>query len=768
MEKAELRRRQIATLRPDRLLLVVVVLLGLSSWARCDTTAAATAEARSADQPQNISFRNDVLPVFAKLGCNTGSCHGALAGRGGFKLSLRGYDPLNDYQAVAIEARGRRAEPSDPGRSLILAKPSGAIPHKGGLRFEVGSPGYETIANWIAQGVLPPSTEDARVDRVEVSPDRNMLAVDAQFPVTVKAYYSNGEVRDVTPWAIFESTDLSVATVDESGQISIVGPGKGAISAWYASEIAIARVVVPFENRVPEETFASQTRVNFIDELVLEELQSLNLPPSPEADESEWLRRIYLDTIGCLPTVEQVRLFLEDENEEKRARLIDSLLARPEFVDYWTYKWSDLLLVSSRKLRPNPLKAYYQWIRQQVEENAPWDEFARGIVTAKGDSVEHGASNFFALHQDAESMTENVCQAFLGLSIGCAKCHNHPLEKWTNDQYYAMASLFARVRAKGWGGEASKGDGVRTVFMANFGELAQPKTGKPQPPTPLDGVPLPFDFKADRREPLADWLTSPQNPYFARAIANRIWANFFNVGLVEEVDDMRVSNPASNQRLLAALADHLVEHDYDLQQLMRTILTSSTYSRSSVALPGNQADRRFYSRYYPQRLMAEVLHDAIVKVTDVPSKFTQIALQGAEVEPTDFYPEGTRAIELYDSAVQSQFLKSFGRNPRAITCECERSDEPSMSQVLHMANGDTINEKLRVAGNRVDKLLDSGLSNYRLIEEIYLSTLSRYPTDNEMSQLMPLLSASSRDAKRLALEDLLWSILSSREFMFNH
>ena len=302
-------------------------------------------------------------------------------------------------------------------------------------------------------------------------------------------------------------------------------------------------------------------------------------------------------------------------------------------------------------------------------------------------------------------MTENVCQAFLGLSIGCAKCHNHPLEKWTNDQYYSMASLFARVRAKGWGGEGRSGDGRRTLYVAESGELVQPRTGKPQPPTPLDGQPLAFDDPADRRVSLAKWLTAPENPYFARSITNRVWASFFGVGLVEKVDDMRVSNPASNDALLAAAADYLVKQKFDLKALMKAILQSNAYQRTSRPLPGNQADHRFYSRYYPRRLMAEVLHDAIVQVTQVPTKFDTIAFPGGDVQKTDFYPLGTRAVQLYDSAVENYFLQTFGRNPRRIVCECERSDEPTMVQVLHLSNGITLNEKLQAPGNRLDKLL---------------------------------------------------------------
>lgn len=742
------------------LLLVVVVL--------APTGSALAATEAAAPSTSAVSFRNDVLPVMAKFGCNTGACHGALAGKGGFKLSLRGYNPLADYQAIAVEARGRRIELSEPGRSLILAKPSGAIAHKGGLRFGVDSPEYEVLAQWIAQGAPPPTEEDPLVERVEVEPARSTLALDEQLPLTVKAHCTDGSVREVTRWAKFESSDVAVATVDETGKVSVVGPGKGAISVWYASKIAITRATVPYDNRVLEAAFASEQQANFIDGMIVEELQNLNLPPSPQATDSTWLRRVYLDTIGCLPTSDEARTFLADKSDDKRARTVESLLQREEFVDYWTYKWSDLLLVTGRKLRPEAVKAYYQWIRNHVDKNTSWDELAREVVTAKGKALEQGATNFYALHQDAESMTENICQAFLGLSIGCAKCHDHPLEKWTNDQYYAMASMFARVRGKGWGGDSRKGGGGRTTYVAGTGELLQPSTGKPQPPAPLDGEPLPESFSGDRREVLADWLTSPKNPYFARAIVNRVWANFFNVGLVEQVDDLRVSNPASNQRLLDTLAEYFVENDYNIRQLIRLILASHTYARSSIALPENAADERFYSRYYPQRLMAEVLHDAIVQVTGVPSKFDQISQQGGGSDGTDFYPEGTRALQLYDAAVRSQFLKSFGRNPRTITCECERSAEPSIVQVLHLANGDTINEKLAKPDNRVDELLTAGLSDYRLIEEVYLSTLSRYPTDREMRDLLPMLEASTDDAKRLALEDLCWSVLSSREFLFNH
>lgn len=427
-----------------------------------------------------------------------------------------------------------------------------------------------------------------------------------------------------------------------------------------------------------------------------------------------------------------------------------------------------MLIINGTRLRPESVKSFYQWVRGHVESNTPWDQFVREVLTARGRTDENGATNFYSLHQDPETMTENACQAFLGLSIGCAKCHNHPLEKWTNDQYYGMANLFARVRAKGWGGDGRNGDGLRTVYVEPRGEVIQPLTGRPQPPRPLDGEPLPFDATDDRREYLADWLTSPKNPYFARAITNRVWANFFGVGLVEAVDDLRLSNPASNEELLDAAARHLVEQRFDLKELMRAILQSETYQRSSGALPENEADRRFYSRYYPRRLMAEVLLDAISQVTAAPTEFTEIWFPGADKAKTDFYPKGTRAIQLYDAAVGSYFLETFGRNSREITCECERSSETSMVQVLHLANGDTINEKLRAKEGAVERLLTSGKSDTEIVDELYLAALSRPPHDDERAALLQVLRETPADERRDAVEDLFWSVLSSREFLFNH
>ncbi len=741
-----------------------------------EQTATANITVSGMSQPFAWSFRNDVLPVLSKAGCNSGACHGALAGKGGFRLSLRAYDPPTDHFNIVQQDRGRRVEFADPGRSLFLAKPSGAMPHKGGLRFETDSEEYRILAEWIAAGAAAPQDDDTQVDHLEIHPGRSLHKVGDEQRMLVSAVYTDGRARDVTPRVIWSSTNEAVCQVNDDGHVTVIGPGEGAIVAWYASRLAIGRITVPYgegsgDRGQGSEQVAAAPPVNFIDEHVDRQLAVLNLPASPMCSDADFVRRAYVDTIGLLPTADEVRAFLADASPDKRTKLIDELLARPEFADYWTYQWSDVLMLNGTLLRPEALKTYYMWIRAHVEQNTPWDQVVREILTATGNSLENGATNFYALYQSPEDMTENASQAFMGLSIGCAKCHNHPLEKWTNDQYYAFANMFARVRAKGWGGEPRNGDGNRTLYVATSGELVQPRTGKPQPPTPLDGEPLPFDDPSDRREYLADWMTSPENPYFARSITNRVWANFFGVGLVESVDDLRTSNPASNEELLSAAAQYVVDNKFDLKTLMKAILLSNAYQRSSQPLEGNQNETRFYSRYYPKRMMAEVLHDAVVQATGVPTEFKRIAFPGADFQDTDFYPVGTRAIELYDSAVDNYFLQAFGRNQRRIVCECERSNEPSMVQVLHISNGNTINDKLKSDSSRAGKLLalrQAGMSDDALLDEIYLTCLARFPTESERKELTNMLPDRGSSDERVVLEDIFWAVLSSREFLFNH
>lgn len=734
------------------------------------TTATAKVTVKGMGEAHEWSFRNHVMPVLTKATCNSGACHGALAGKGGFRLSLLGYDIEGDFQTITRGVRGRRVDLAQPAHSLLLTKPTAATRHKGGKLIDPGSRDYRVLAEWVAAGAPGPKEEERRVRHIEVLPELSLLKKGDKQQLLVRAHYSDGRVEDVTAWSKFTSSNEVVASVDpKTGLVSIVGHGEGAVTAWFDSQIVLARLTSPFDHELAAAEHAGAERRNVIDDKVLDQLRRLNLKPSPKSTDAEFLRRAFLDTIGILPTPEESRAFLASNQPDKRDRLIDSLLARPEFVDYWTYRWADMLMISGRLLRPEAVKAYYLWLRARVAENTPWDELARQLVTATGDSLTQGATNFFAVNQEPETMAENVSQTFLALSINCAKCHNHPLEKWTNDQYYAFANLFARVRAKGWGGDTRNGDGVRTLFVEPRGELLQPRTGRPQPPAPLDGEALDPDDTEDRRYHLAKWLTAPENPYFTRTIANRVWAAFFGMGIVEPVDDLRASNPASNEPLLATLAQTLVDNGYDLKALMRLILQSETYQRSSVTLPENAGDSRYFSRYYPRRLIAEVLHDAIAGITDVPAEFTAVKLQDGSEEKTAFYPKGTRALQLYDSAVASYFLKTFGRNDRDIACECERSVQPSMVQAMHLANGDTVNAKLAKPESRVTRLVNAaGMNEAKWVDEAFMLCLSREPTAVEKKKFEALLTQAVPEDKRAALEDLFWALLTSREFLFQH
>jgi hypothetical protein len=725
--------------------------------------ASTTVTVEGMDKPFEWSFRNHVQPVLAKAGCSSGACHGAAAGQNGFKLSLRGYDNEGDFQTLTRSALGRRVIPSDPGRSLMLLKPTTAVPHKGGKRFEVGSIDYKVISEWIASGTPPPKPEDPRITKIEIVPGAVHLKSGDSQQLLVLASFSDGHTEDVTHWTKFNAANGTVTQVDDEGHVKVIGNGEGAITAWYLSRIAIATITVPFTNNIPSRVFTQAGKRNFIDELVLEKLRSLNIPPSPRCTDGEFIRRAYLDTIGVLPTEKETRAFLANKSSSKRDRLIDQLLQRPEFVDYWSHKWSDLLLVKAAKLKPKTMWAYYNWIRENVAANTHWDDFARKIVTATGSTYQNGAGAFYILHDDPRTLAETTSQAFLGMSVACAKCHNHPMEKWTNDQYYKFANLYARVRAK-----SGDGDGEAIVYTVNEGDLVQPLTGKPQPPTPLDGTPMALDAPGDRRVHLADWLVSRDNPYFSRAIVNRVWANFFGVGLVEAVDDLRVTNPSSNEKLLSSAGKFLADQHFDLKVLMRTILQSETYQRSSEPLPENVADTRFYSRYYPRRLMAEVMLDALSEVTGTYDSITFASITADKGGERVTFPKGWRVMQMPDTRLDSYFLKAFGRPDRNITCECERTADPSVTQVLHVCNGDTINQKLEAKDNEIGKLLSSKAPTDKILEHAYLTSLSRYPTGPEKKKLISVLNETKPDQIRPVVEDMYWALLSSREFMFNH
>ncbi|MEZ5361189.1 MAG: DUF1553 domain-containing protein [Bryobacterales bacterium] len=707
---------------------------------------------------QAPSFVNDVQPVLTKAGCNQGACHGAQAGKAGFLLSLRGFDHKADWQALTREALGRRVNRLEPARSLMLLKPTLALPHKGGRRFGVDSEEYRILADWIAYGAPGPLDGEKRVERIEVAPEEVTLTADATQQVKVTAVYTDGSKRDVTRWAKFTSTNSGTATVDDMGLVKMQGPGEAAITVWYASKVVFARLAAPYDNAISSDVFSSAPRNNYIDDLVLEKLKALRIAPSGDATDGEFLRRAYLDTIGMLPTPDEVEAFLADTAADKRAKVIEALLDRKEFVDYWTYQWSDLLLVSSRKLPDQAMWSFHRWIRERVEKNTAWDVFVREILTATGDSRLNGSLNYYQLHKNTIELAENVTQAFMGLRLTCARCHNHPLEKWTQDDYYQFANLVARVGQKD--GE-ERGDVV--IYDNPYGDIEHPRLGRPLPPKPLDGVALAMD-DAGRREALAQWVTAPENPYFARAIVNKVWANFMGRGLVDPVDDMRTANPASNEKLMQALVDDLIAQGFDLKQLMRRILNSAAYQRSSKPNETNSDDEIYYSRYIVRRMPAEVALDAITQVARVRTHFEGL-------------PEGTRAIELPDTQVRSYFLDVFGRPPRINVDSAEREHAPTIKQALHVINGSTLNRMLSEDGNVIDMYLRLGLSNAKILDHLYLSALARYPDAREKGALLPALEQAQRQAARdplerdprqKPLEDLLWAMLTGKEFLFNH
>jgi hypothetical protein len=697
------------------------------------------------------NFRNHVMPVLTKLGCNSGACHGAAAGQAGFKLTLRGYDPELDYNVLSRQALGRRVNKNEPAKSLLLLKPTLTIGHGGGKRMEVGSLEYKVISEWIAGGMTPPAETDAKITRLEVTPKTATLASGATQSLKVLAHYNDGHAEDVTRWVKYTTADAAVASVDDNGQVQITGHGETAISLWYLSNVAFARVANPFPHVLKPEVFANAPRHNYVDELILQKLQTLRIAPSAQASDREFIRRAFLDATGTLPTAQEVEAFTSDSAPGKRTKLIDALLAREEFVDYWTNRHADVLLVSSRLLSPNAMWSFYNWIRASVASNKPYDQFVREIVTASGNTLENGAANYYVLHKETTELNENFSMAFLGMSITCARCHNHPLEKWTQKQYFQMANLFARVGMKN-----GTRPGDVQVYTNPFGEVKLPRLGKPLPPAPLDGAPLDFEAPTDRRAHLAAWLTAPGNPYFARSFVNRVWKNFMGRGLVEAVDDLRATNPPSNEELLTELAQDFAGHNFDVKHLIRTIMQSAAYQRSSQPNAANQQDERFYSRYLLRRLPAEALLDAISQVTAVPTNFPGYAL-------------GTRAMQLPDARVNSYFLSVFGKPLRLVTVESERTAEPSVAQALHAINGETINQKLRAPGGLVDSFVKLGVADELVIQHLYNAALSRSPSQTELQQLLPVL-AESQDAtaRRQAIEDVAWAIFTSKEFLFNH
>jgi hypothetical protein len=711
------------------------------------------------------SFRNHVIPLMTRAGCNSGACHGALAGKGGMKLSLRGYDLDSDHFVLTRQALGRRIDRESPARSLFLLKPTMAVSHGGGQKVVVSSPDYRILSDWIASGAPGPKASDPRIRRIEVLPSLAVLKPKDSLQIIVRAWYTDGHSEDVTRWAKFSSSEDLVAGVNLEGRVTVAGHGETAISVWYSNLVGATTILSPMPGKVDPAVFAKAKKNNFIDGLVLKKLARLNLPPSPDCTDSEFIRRVYLDASGVLPKPEEVKRFLADRTSDKREKLIDRVLDSSECTDYWAYKWSDLLLITTRRLPQPAVWSFYQFVRQSVRDNKPYDRFARDILTASGSTLRNGAANYFVLHKDVSDLSESTSVTFLGMSITCARCHNHPLERWTQDQYWAMANLFSRVGLK-------NGDRAGSVLVQSLasGEAVHPRRGVALAPTPLDGKPLALDSTIDRRKYFADWLTASDNPWFAKALVNRVWRGYLGRGLVEAEDDLRETNPPTNAELLNALAQDFVKNKYDLKNLMRTTMRSATYQRSSKAIPGNASDDRFYSHYLVRRLTAEVILDAYSQVTGVPTAFTELntTARDATVGYGGF-PLGTRALQLPDSLVTSRFLDAFGRPERAQTCSCERSQDASVGQALHLNNGQTLNGKLRHKDSRISKWLGAKVSDEQAVKDLYLLALCREPTASEVGSFKKLFAQARSEgaSQREVLEDLFWAVLTSKEFVFN-
>ncbi|GIW93464.1 MAG: surface protein [Pirellulaceae bacterium] len=698
-----------------------------------------------------------ISPLLNRAGCNLGACHATQHGKGGFKLSVFSYAPEEDYAAMVRDRSQRRVNFWEPDESLILLKPTTQIPHGGGKRFSRESLEYEVLRAWIAAGAPAPQGQPPRVVRLELYPAETTTRVDTLHQLRAVAVYDDGRQRDVTAWCRYDSMDESRLRVDPQGRVQVVGQGQAVVMARFEGQAAVAQFIVPYRQDVD---LADWENHNFVDELAAKKFRQLGIVPSPLCDDATFLRRAFLDAIGTLPTVEETRKFLEDSDPDKRRKLIDRLLGmtgdpaldtyNDTYAAYWTLRWSDLIRNNSNDVGDQGMWALYNWLRDQFRRNVPYDQWVRELITAKGSVYSSGPANYFLINRDPPSLTEATSQIFLGVRLECAKCHHHPFEKYGQEDYYGFAAFFARVALKNTEDFGLFGR-ERDVMVRLTGEVTHPKTGKAMPPTPLEGKPT--DHPLDRRLPLADWLTSPDNYYFSRAVVNRYVGYLLGRGLVEPVDDLRSSNPASNPELLDALAADFVSHGFDLKHLMRTIMTSRLYQLSSDPTADNAADERFYSHYYVKRLAAEPLLDAVDQVTGSPTKFPNL-------------PLGTRAIELPDAEYPNYFLTTFAKPRRASVCECERSPDPNLAQALHTLNGDTLARKIADDKGRLAQLLQAGMPPEEIIQTFYLAALCRYPRAEELEACREYLAAAG--SAREGLEDIVWALLNSKEFLCVH
>ncbi|MCI0746361.1 MAG: DUF1553 domain-containing protein [Verrucomicrobia subdivision 3 bacterium] len=750
----------LATLSPERSNHTVAAAASVrSETAAAGSSSASRRKPKSAagdhDRTPAPSFVRDVLPALAKAGCMAGSCHAKADGQNGFKLSVFSYDPASDYAEIVKEGRGRRVFPAAPEESLLLLKPTMGVDHGGGVRFEVGSDTYNLLARWIRGGMVYQHTNEPALARISVEPGEKTYRKRATQPLRVQAHYSDGSVCDVTRLADYVASDKEIAQVDESGLLRIGQlSGESVVIARYMGFVDAARVTVPADRTLPARRYAGLVTNNFIDSLADAHFRKLGLFPSELCTDAEFLRRSSLDTIGRLPTPGEASAFLADTSDDKRARWIDHLLSDPAYGDFWANKWADLL-------RPNPdrvgVKSVYildQWLRESFRANKPYGQFVRELLLAEGSNHRDGPAVVYRDRREPPELSTMFSQLFLGTRMECARCHHHPMEKWSQNDFYQFAAFFGPLKQKGAGLSPPISAGTETFYYAAGGSVKHPVTEQVMMPRPPDGREINTVTNSDPRRALAEWLIAPENPFFARAAVNRVWAAFFGRGFAEPVDDFRSSNPIVNEPLLRALAEDFAAQGYDFKRLMRTILSSRLYQLSSTPNEWNLKDTKNFSRSYRRRLPAEVLLDAMADVTGVPEEF-----EGC--------PPGTRALQTWTYKIDSHFMDAFSRPNSSSDCPCERDARTSVVQALHMMNSRALQSKLSHSEGRVKKLADSNRTPEEIVMELYLAAFSRFPTAGELATASAAFDQPNA-TRQTATEDVLWALLNSPEFVFNH
>jgi hypothetical protein len=708
------------------------------------------------DSP-SVKFNRDIMPILSKSGCNMGACHATQYGQGGFKLSVFGFEPAKDREAIIRDRHQRRTNFVEPADSLFLLKPTMQVPHGGGKRLSKNSVDHAILVAWLANGAPKPDSKTPTVTALEVFPKQRVGQSGFKQQLRVVATYSDDKTRDVTAWAKYDSMDEGMLDVSPSGLVSTQAAGQSSIMIRFEGQAEISMFVVPFAKNIPLSGWKNN---NFVDEHAAKKFKELGIEPSPLCDDPTFIRRAFLDATGSIPTVAQTRAFIDSKEPNKRQRLVDELLGltgdpnrdihNDNYAAYWTLKWSDLIRNSSSGRAEQAMWSMHNWLKESFRVNKPFDKVVSELVTAKGSVYMNGPANYFRIFRNSTELTEATAQLFLGVRLECAKCHHHPFEKYSQADYYGFAAFFARVGTKR-SEEFGLFGGETVVIVKTSGEVSHPKTGKRLEPTPLEGEPTNHDL--DRRIALAEWLVNPANDYFAKNMVNRYVGYLLGRGLVEPIDDLRSTNPPTNPALMAALAKHFVDHKFDTKQLIRVIMTSRLYQLDSQPSKSNFKDHRFYSHYLVKRLAAEPLLDAIDQATESQTKFAKL-------------PPGTRAIELPDAEYPNYFLNTFAKPRRASVCECERSPDENLVQALHTLNGDTLTTKLSDKNGRIARLIKEKKSHLEKVQELYLAALCRLPTEAEIKLAKEIVDGAANAQE--GYEDLLWGLMNSKYFLFIH